>query len=126
MNENYTGLRHNFALPGAREWYEALRPALLLLTLMIFLALAGSFVPYERVVAEGHPWLPRRVCAGCPLCGMTRSFCAMSAGRLRAAAGWNRGGPLLYAGAWLWLFGFISKAVLPRFCRHFVRKEQKA
>ncbi|HEV2763450.1 MAG TPA: DUF2752 domain-containing protein [Pyrinomonadaceae bacterium] len=89
--------------PSRRECWEAARWVLLALTLVVGLALAGSFVPYEQVVAEGHPWLPRRVCAGCPLCGMTRSFCAMSGGRWREALAWNRGGPVMYVSGWLWL-----------------------
>lgn len=89
--------------PSAREWWSALRWVALVYTLLVALALAGSFFPYERVVAEGHPWLPDFHCAGCPLCGMTRAFCALSAGRWREAAGWNRGAPALYAGFWLWL-----------------------
>jgi Protein of unknown function (DUF2752) len=94
-----------FVWPSAREWWEALRWVALVYTLLVALALAGSFFPYERVVAEGHPWLPDFRCAGCPFCGMTRAFCALSAGRWREATGWNRGAPALYAASWLWLSG---------------------
>jgi hypothetical protein len=92
-----------FEWPSTEEWGQALRWVLLAFTAVVALTLAGSFVPYERVLAEGHPWLPRRQCPGCVLCGMTRSFCAMSAGRWGEALGWNRGGPALYAFGWLWL-----------------------
>ncbi len=80
----------------------ALRWPLLCACLGIAAALAGSFVPYERVAAEGHPWLPRYQCPGCALCGMTRSFCALSAGRPEAAARHNPLGPPAYAGFWAW------------------------
>ncbi len=90
-------------LPGAREWWEALRWVLLVFTLLIALALIGSFVSYERVVADGHPWMPRTQCPGCPLCGMTRSFCAMSSGQFADSFDWNRGGPVLYVCGWVWL-----------------------
>ena len=92
-----------FVWPSAGEWWGALRWVLLTFTLLVALSLAGSFFPYERVVAEGHPWLPRFHCAGCPLCGMTRAFCALSAGRFDEALSWNRGAPALYSLFWLWL-----------------------
>ncbi|HVF44289.1 MAG TPA: DUF2752 domain-containing protein [Pyrinomonadaceae bacterium] len=92
-----------FVWPSAAEWWGALRWVLLTFTLLVALSLAGSFFPYERVVAEGHPWLPRFHCAGCPLCGMTRAFCALTAGRFGEALRWNRGAPALYSLFWLWL-----------------------
>ncbi|HVF42772.1 MAG TPA: DUF2752 domain-containing protein [Pyrinomonadaceae bacterium] len=92
-----------FVWPTAGEWWGALRWVLLTFTLLVALSLAGSFFSYERVVAEGHPWLPRFHCAGCPLCGMTRAFCALSAGRFDEALSWNRGAPALYTLFWLWL-----------------------
>jgi hypothetical protein len=92
-----------FIWPSAREWWEALRWVLLVFTLLVMLTMAGSFVPYERVVTQGHPWLPHIHCSGCPFCGMTRSFCALSSGHWRDAVRWNRGGPFLYAVGWLWL-----------------------
>jgi hypothetical protein len=95
----------SFSLPSAREWWEALRWVLLVYTLIVLLTMLGSFVPYERVVNEGHPWLPHKVCPGCPFCGMTRSFCALSDGRWQEAVRWNRGGPVLYIFGWLWLLG---------------------
>jgi hypothetical protein len=101
--------------PSAREWWEAVRWVLLVFTLIVMAMMLGSFVPYERVVAEGHPWLPHIHCPGCPLCGMTRSFCALSAGRWREAVGWNRGGPFLYSAGWLWLLCFF--AITLRFLR---------
>jgi hypothetical protein len=91
-----------FVWPSAREWWEALRWVLLTFTLLVVLSLAGSFYSYERVVAEGHPWLPHFHCAGCPFCGMTRAFCALSAGRFGEAVRWNRAAPALYAAFWLW------------------------
>ncbi|HEY3138504.1 MAG TPA: DUF2752 domain-containing protein [Blastocatellia bacterium] len=91
--------------PAAGEWWDALRWVLLTFTFLMALAIGGSFVSYERVVADGHPWLPRVHCKGCMFCGMTRSFCAMSSGRWQEAENWNRGGPLLYVGGWLWLAG---------------------
>ena len=102
-----------FVWPGAREWWEALRWVLFVFTLLVLVALLGSFVSYERVVAEGHPWLPRaHHCAGCPFCGMTRSFCALSSGRWHEAVRWNRGGPALYVTGWLWLM--TATAVVTR------------
>lgn len=101
--------------PGAREWWEAIRWVLLVFTLVVVVTMLGSFIPYERVIAQGHPWLPRTHCPGCPLCGMTRSFCAMSAGRWSDAARWNRGGPFLYSAGWLWLL--LSIVVAFRFLR---------
>jgi hypothetical protein len=92
-----------FVWPSAREWWDALRWVLLTFTLMVALSLAGSFYSYERVVAEGHPWLPHFHCAGCPFCGMTRAFCALSAGRFQDAVRRNRAAPALYAAFWLWL-----------------------
>ena len=89
--------------PSAREWWQSLRWVLLIMTFIIILTVAGSFVPYEEVVAKGHPWLPIAQCPGCILCGMTRSFCAMSAGRWAKAFNWNHGGPLLYVGGWVWI-----------------------
>ena len=103
---------HNFVWPSAHEWWQSIRWVLLVLTLVILVTMAGSFVPYEQVVAKGHPWLPLKPCPGCPLCGMTRSFCAMSAGRVREAVVWNRGGPALYLGGWMWLTGF--SLIVPR------------
>lgn len=79
---------------------------------MVALSLAGSFVDYDALVNTGaHPWLPPSHCKGCFLCGMTRAFCAMSSGRLAEAAAWNRAGPLLYAGFWLYLGGAIAYGV---------------
>ncbi len=83
--------------------YCALRWIGLVATLVVALTMAGSFVSYERVVADGHPWLPRKVCDGCRLCGMTRSFCAMSEGRFQTAYAHNAGGPVLWVGGWVWL-----------------------
>lgn len=93
------------AWPSAREWWAALRYVFFTFTVIVALTMIGSFFSYERVLAEGHPWLPRADCPGCIFCGMTRSFCALSAGRWQEAFAWNRGGPFLYAGGWLWLAG---------------------
>ena len=89
--------------PTLREWWGALRWVAATFTLLVILTLAGSFVSYEQVVRRGHPWLPRRRCAGCSFCGMTRSFCALSHGRVEEARRWNRLGPPLYAAGWVWL-----------------------
>jgi hypothetical protein len=104
----------HFALPTLMEWWQSVRYVLLIITIAIALALAGSFVSYEQV-ANGHPWLPSRPCPGCPFCGMTRSFCAMSSGRWQEALTWNRGGPVLYVAAWLWLSA--STLIGPRLAR---------
>ncbi len=88
--------------PTAREWWNALRWVALTITLLVAATLAGSFVSYERVVTKGHPWLPAKRCTGCMMCGMTRSFCALSHGRWREAYDWNPGGPALYVVAWAW------------------------
>jgi hypothetical protein len=98
-----------FVWPSWAEWWVALRWVLLTFTLLVALSLAGSFYSYERVVLEGHPWLPHFHCAGCPLCGMTRAFCALSAGRFREAVSWNRGAPALYALFWLWLCAALRR-----------------
>lgn len=103
----------SFVWPTAREWWSALRWVLLVFTLLVALSLAGSFFAYERVVAEGHPWLPRFHCAGCPLCGMTRAFCALSSGRWSEAVAWNRAAPFVYSAFWLWLT-FAASALARR------------
>jgi len=92
------------AMPSAADWWQSLRWVLLVFTCLVALTLIGSFVSYERVVRSGHPWLLNRHCSGCFLCGMTRSFCAMSSGHWQQACEWNRGGPLLYSIFWAWLF----------------------
>lgn len=89
--------------PGRAEWWRSVRWVLMVFTFLVALTLIGSFVSYERVVSDGHPWLPTRRCPGCFLCGMTRSFCAMSSGRWQQASEWNHGGPVLYTFFWLWL-----------------------
>lgn len=106
MSEPYAGhtpVSRSFVWPTAREWWSALRWLVPVLTLLVALSLAGSFFSYERVVAEGHPWLPGLRCAGCPFCGMTRAFCALSAGRWAEAVRWNRAAPFFYSAFWLWL-----------------------
>lgn len=104
-------LRYSIELPGRAEFARALLWPFRVLTLVVVLALAGSFVPYKRVVREGHPWLPRVACTGCSLCGMTRSFCAASTGRFSDAAKHNPGGLWLYAGCWFWV-GWAAKSAL--------------
>jgi hypothetical protein len=95
-----------FVWPTRAEWKQALLWPYVVFTLLIALTLAGSFAPYERVLASGHPWLPaKKDHPPCVMCGMTRSFCAMSAGRVKEANEWNRGGPALYTFGWLWLAG---------------------
>lgn len=89
--------------PSAREWWEAIRWVVLVFTLLVAITLAGSFVSYETVTSQGHPWLPKIHCAGCLFCGMTRSFCAMSSGRWHDAWKWNLAGPFLYSFGWVWL-----------------------
>lgn len=91
--------------PTRAEWRQALRPVYWTFTALVILTLAGSFFPYRHVVQRGHPWLPAKRCSGCPMCGMTRSFCALSAGRWAEAVRWNPGGPMLYTAGWLWLLG---------------------
>ena len=90
-------------LPSAAEWWQSIWWVLIVFTVLIGLALSGSFVSYQAVLTNGHPWLPRHYCPGCPLCGMTRSFCAMSSGEWRQAWQWNRGGPALYICFWSWM-----------------------
>lgn len=110
-----TGAKGNFVWPARAEWRRALLLPYIIFTLLIGLTLAGSFVPYQRVLAQGHPWLPaKKEHPPCALCGMTRSFCAMSAGRVREARDWNRGGPILYSFGWLWLAG-TALVVVKRF-----------
>ena len=110
-----TSYPQTFVWPSAKEWWEALRWVLLTFTLLVALSIAGSFFSYERVLAEGHPWLPHFHCTGCPLCGMTRAFCALSAGRWQDGVRWNRGAPALYLGFWLWLLA--ASAYLARLLR---------
>lgn len=98
-------------LPSAAEWWQSMRWVLLVFTALVGLTLSGSFVSYQAVVTTGHPWLPRHYCPGCPLCGMTRSFCAMSSGEWRQAWQWNRGGPALYLFFWCWLVAAFVYAV---------------
>jgi hypothetical protein len=101
-----TTARHRFVWPAWAEWKRALLWPYAVFTLLIALSLAGSFVSYERVLTAGHPWLPaKREHPPCVFCGLTRSFCAMSAGRVKEANEWNRGGPALYTFGWLWLAG---------------------
>src|SRR5271154_6835818 len=105
-------------ISGSSEWRDATIAALAIVTILITIALCGSFVNYNQVVASGHPWLPRLHCFGCPLCGMTRSFCAMSAGHWQQAMTWNSAGPALYWAFWVWVLGagwlFIAKRFRPR------------
>lgn len=100
-------LKTSFVWPSKAEWWQAIRYVLLVVTVIIMVTMMGSLISYERVIAEGHPWLPRIQCPGCPLCGMTRSFCAMSAGRVTEAWRLNRGGPALYSFGWIWLAGAV-------------------
>lgn len=88
------------------------RWVLLTLTLLVIAALAGSFVPLEQVVAKGHPWLPIKTCTGCLWCGMTRGFCAMTAGKFTEAWKLNHGAPFLYALFWLWTIAALARAVI--------------
>jgi hypothetical protein len=113
----------NIVMPTAREWWRSSQPVLLIFTILVGFALLGSFVSYERIVVQGHPWLPARVCPGCSFCGMTRSFCAMSSGRWREALNWNRGGPPLYACFWIWsVCGFTRLLKSTYGTKHSVRQ----
>ena len=114
--------RFRLVLPTPAEWWRSVRWVLLVFTFVIALALIGSFVSYERVVTGGHPWISTRPCAGCFLCGMTRSFCAMSSGHWQQAGEWNRGGPVLYMLFWLWLLVSCLYAVLS--VRTFVNRSE--
>jgi hypothetical protein len=98
-------------LPSAAEWWQSVRWVLIVFTALIALALCGSFVSYQSVLTNGHPWLPRFYCPGCPFCGMTRSFCAMSSGEWRQAWEWNRGGPALYVVFWMWIVATAAYAL---------------
>jgi hypothetical protein len=109
MNHGY------FVWPATQDWLESLRWVAITFTILIALALAGSFVSYDGVIINGHPWLPVIRCKGCCFCGMTRSFCAMSSGYWREAAQWNRGGPILYIGGWFWLLGKVFYSFLYKF-----------
>lgn len=104
----------------ARQWWFSLRWVVVTLSLMLAVALAGSFIPYESVIANGHPWLPQKICSGCAFCGMTRSFCAMSAGRWGEATDWNPLGPLFYGLSWVWVATcliFITKMACGKLAR---------
>lgn len=104
-------------LPSTAEWWQALRWVILIFSFLVLLTMLGSFVPYERVVQDGHPWIPKFVCSGCVFCGMTRSFCAMSAGYWNEAVRWNPGGPILYIVGWGWIISFFVFLA-----RHFYNK----
>lgn len=79
------------------------------LALMLALMLGISFAVPPEEIESGKIWLsptcPSKRFFGreCPSCGMTRAFAAMSRGRLAEAFGYNRGGPVVYALAWLGL-----------------------
>lgn len=45
----------------------------------------------------------------CPGCGLTRSFVCLGHGHLSEAFKWHPLGPLLFAGALLYLFGTLAK-----------------
>lgn len=99
-------------LPTKTEWWFSFRWVFGVFTALVALAILGSFFSYEAVVVQGHPWLPTHQCPGCPFCGMTRSFCAMSSGRWQQAFEWNKGGPPLYGFFWVWLLmGFTYSLV---------------
>lgn len=98
-------------LPSAAEWWQSMRWVLFVFTVLVALALTGSFVSYHAVLTNGHPWLPRHYCPGCPFCGLTRSFCAMSSGEWQEAWQWNKGGPALYMVFWTWMVGASAYAV---------------
>lgn len=117
----------SFDLPSASEWWKALRWVFFVFSFVVLLTMLGSFVPYERVVQDGHPWLPKIVCSGCPFCGMTRSFCAMSAGYWQKSFEWNRGGPFLYLIGWMWLaslFIFFVRRLFEKYRQDFHLKRE--
>jgi hypothetical protein len=112
--------------PSAKEWWEALRWVLIIFTMVVVLTMAGSFVSYQQVVQDGHPWMPAIHCPGCFLCGMTRSFCAMSAGQWSEALNWNHGGPFLYIAGWVWLtltLGFLVTKARDYFRGHLADRK---
>lgn len=114
------GIAKSSIWPNARNWWEALRWVLITFTVVIALAISGSFVSYEQVTTSGHPWLPQKRCTGCKFCGMTRSFCAMSNGRWQEAKQWNKGGPVLYTAGWLWLLG-VAVIATRVVCVHYLK-----
>lgn len=61
--------------------------------------LAASFV-YAPWVIEGPVLCPFRMALGlpCPSCGLTRSFCSISQGRIADAFAFHPLGPVLFAG----------------------------
>ena len=85
------------------EFGQIVRWLLIAFSVPVFFSLIGSFASYDAVVSNGHPWLPVYTCPGCFLCGMTRSFCAMSSGLWAEAWNWNKGGPVLYSLGWFWM-----------------------
>jgi hypothetical protein len=114
-------------LPSASEWWEALRWVFVVFSFVVLITMIGSFIAYERVIQDGHPWLPKIICSGCPLCGMTRSFCAMSSGYWSKAFEWNRGGPILYIIGWSWLLSlsvFFMRRLVNKYRRQFYLKRE--
>lgn len=73
------------------------------------IALAASFWWTPEGMAAGGPLallgIEREPCAGCPLCGMSRAFCAFSHLRLAEAIDLNAGVLALYPLAWLVAIG---------------------
>jgi hypothetical protein len=68
-------------------------------------ALLASFAWTPEAIAGGGPLalagIERAPCPGCPLCGMSRAFCALSHLRLGDALDFNPGALLLYPLAWV-------------------------
>lgn len=69
------------------------------------LALLASFAWTPEAMATGGPLalagIERAPCPGCPLCGMSRAFCALSHLRPGDALDLNPGALLLYPLAWV-------------------------
>ncbi len=65
----------------------------ILLGTLAMAVLAASFIWTPEDIAAGAHLialgLPADACAGCPWCGMSRAFSAVSHGRVFEAVGWN-------------------------------------
>lgn len=85
-------------------------------------ALAVSVALTPEVLAEARPLAALGIetppCPGCPLCGMSRAFAAMSRAQFARALDFNPGVVVAYplavtlalVGPWIWLRGWIERS----------------
>lgn len=77
----------------------------ILVPLSAALALSFAFTPEDveagRVVLSPECLMKQLLGHGCPTCGLTRAFMALSHGRLSDAAAYNLASPVVYGMWWL-------------------------